>query len=785
MATALRSRTKPKIKPPRQLAPEFSSEETWTQLATNIREIQNQNARNLSFEENHRFGYNLVLYRHGEMLYNGLKGLIMENLDTLANEQITPVFPNSGGQDLMQGSQEAELLCKAVTKVHEDHCSNMVKLGQILKYMDRVYTNSAAVPGTWELGRILFREHIMLDSIRTHVINAILNQIRFEREGYVVNRSAIKGSVEVFTGLDSEDGKSTLYELYLEPAIITESESYYKAEGEKLLQLSDASAFLQRVEERYQSEDSRAHHYLSSVTASPLRAILKEHLLSPHIQTVILLPNSGLDVMIDSQKMEDLSRLYHLYSGVPTGLPCLKRALRESILQRGREINRLSVVVDEVDEDRGGGENEEGNSKRKGKIAKIKSANTGASQWVQNVLDLKDKFDTIWKHCWQSDRELESTLDEAYSSFVNMNDKAPEFISLFIDDHLRRGLKGKTDTEVDAVLDKTIIVFRFISEKDIFERYYKNHLAKRLLHNRSVSDDAERGMLAKLKVECGFQFTQKLEGMFHDMKLSDEHMGHYRTYLGRLQSSPPELELSVTIMTATFWPMSQAPPSCRLPPLMTQACNSYQRFYNTRHSGRRLTWLASLGNADVKVRFKSRQHELNVSTYALVILLLFQNLGDGETLSYSDIKEATGIDDLELRRQLQSIACGKYKVLKKHPPGREVKDSDVFHFNEGFQSDLHKIKIAVVSAKVESGEERKETRDRVDEERKHQTDACVVRIMKDRKHMSHNDLINEVTRQLASRFQPEPFNIKKRIENLIEREYLERCDDRKSYNYLA
>ena len=71
--------------------------------------------------------------------------------------------------------------------------------------------------------------------------------------------------------------------------------------------------------------------------------------------------------------------------------------------------------------------------------------------------------------------------------------------------------------------------------------------------------------------------------------------------------------------------------------------------------------------------------------------------------------------------------------------------------------------------------------------------------------MSHNDLINEVTRQLASRFQPQPLNIKKRIENLIEvrklpslegrdillkrfylqREYLERCDDRKSYNYLV
>jgi cullin 3 len=40
--------------------------------------------------------------------------------------------------------------------------------------------------------------------------------------------------------------------------------------------------------------------------------------------------------------------------------------------------------------------------------------------------------------------------------------------------------------------------------------------------------------------------------------------------------------------------------------------------------------------------------------------------------------------------------------------------------------------------------------------------------MKDRKHMTHIELVNEATRQLASRFLPVPINIKKRIEALIE-----------------
>ena len=81
------------------------------------------------------------------------------------------------------------------------------------------------------------------------------------------------------------------------------------------------------------------------------------------------------------------------------------------------------------------------------------------------------------------------------------------------------------------MLDKTITVFRYLTEKDAFERYYKTHLAKRLLTGRSVSDDAERGMLSKLKVECGYQFTQKLEGMFHDMKTSGDTMTAYKAHL--------------------------------------------------------------------------------------------------------------------------------------------------------------------------------------------------------------------------------------------------------------
>ena len=91
-------------------------------------------------------------------------------------------------------------------------------------------------------------------------------------------------------------------------------------------------------------------------------------------------------------------------------------------------------------------------------------------------------------------------ISSDFEYFLNLNLKSPEYLSLFIDDKLKKGVKGMTEQDIELVLDKTMVLFRFLQEKDMFERYYKQHLAKRLLLNKSVSDDSEKNMISKLKV---------------------------------------------------------------------------------------------------------------------------------------------------------------------------------------------------------------------------------------------------------------------------------------------
>jgi cullin 3 len=87
-----------------------------------------------------------------------------------------------------------------------------------------------------------------------------------------------------------------------------------------------------------------------------------------------------------------------------------------------------------------------------------------------------------------------------------------------------------------------MVLFRYLQEKDVFEKYYKQHLSKRLLSGRPVSDDAERSLLVKLKTECGYQFTSKLESMFADIRTGRDMMLEFKSRM-----SEKGVELSVDL----------------------------------------------------------------------------------------------------------------------------------------------------------------------------------------------------------------------------------------------
>lgn len=76
--------------------------------------------------------------------------------------------------------------------------------------------------------------------------------------------------------------------------------------------------------------------------------------------------------------------------------------------------------------------------------------------------------------------------------------------------HMQGGSEKLSDEAIEDTLEKVVKLLAYISDKDLFAEFYRKKLARRLLFDKSSSDDHERAILARLKQQCGAQFTSKV-----------------------------------------------------------------------------------------------------------------------------------------------------------------------------------------------------------------------------------------------------------------------------------
>ena len=95
-------------------------------------------------------------------------------------------------------------------------------------------------------------------------------------------------------------------------------------------------------------------------------------------------------------------------------------------------------------------------------------------------------------------------LSDYFENFINENEKTAKSLVLYLDDQFKKEFKNNTEVEISDKIEKIIHIFKFLKNKDMFESFYKNSLAKRLLDSRRILEDAEREVIKKLKEECGF-----------------------------------------------------------------------------------------------------------------------------------------------------------------------------------------------------------------------------------------------------------------------------------------
>lgn len=708
------------------LLPDNYQEQTWKILSEAVISIQTRTPIRYTLEELYQTVENVCNNNLAAALYTNLVEIIEKHVKTFCCKFTYPTrFSNN------------ILFLKHLDMCWSLHCDQMLMIRRIFLYLDQTYVlKNPKIKSIWEMGLNLFYCDILLDKyVQNRAVKGILLIIENERKGEMVNTKLLRSMLRMISDFK-------LYHDIFEEKFIRASERLYATEGLHLINKLEVHNYLHHIQKRFNEEHNRYIIYLDESTKWPIIRIVEKHLIMNHISSIL----EGLEELLNENRRKELKLLYCLLTRLKEGLTEICTYFNAYIKKYGQ-----AIIIDP------------GNDKG----------------MIQDLLHFKEKMDFIINICFQSNIKIINSAKEAFESFLGLRINKPALlIAKFIDMKLKVNTKGSMD-DFEKLFDKIIYIFRLINGKDVFEAFYKKDLAKRLLFGTSISIDAEKSILSKLKQECGGGFTSKLEIMFKDMLISKDLNVDYKQYLKLVNDVKLSgIDMVVNVVSMGNWPTFPII-NLTIPNEILQYQECFNKFYLAKHKNRKLQWLQTHGHCMLRSYFKKGTKELQVSLFQAVVLLLFN---DCEMLPFNEIKIKTNINDLELKRVLQSLACGKVQVLIKNSKGQKINDNDSFSINNDFHHKLYRIKINQMQI-IETHNEQMLTEEKVYHDRNYQIEAALVRIMKMRKSLLYNNLISELYQLL--KFPVKLSDVKNRIESLVDRQYMERDKDNTNlYNYI-
>jgi cullin 1 len=693
----------------------------------------------------------------GEELYNRLSEFLKKHMKHLGKQA--------------EGKMD-EALLMYYSKEWERFTTAMKYINNIFDYLNRHWIKREADDGKKEvyeiytLSLVIWRDHLF-HAQKPRLINALLALIEKERNGEQINTHLVKTVVECYVklGLNKEKPKETTLDIYrqhFEDDFLLATEVYYTAESTHFIATNSVAEYMKKVELRLQEEQRRVQQYLNPTTEGDLIARCERVLIEKHIETL----RTDFQNMLSNDKIEDLTRMYNLLSRIARGLDPLRATFEKHVTQVGKQ------AIQQV----------------------AKTAIKEPTQYVETILKVYKQYNALVVNSFRNDAGFVASLDKACRSFINENavcklaksaSKSPELLARFTDGLLKKSAKNPEEQEMEQLLTDVMTIFKYIEDKDVFQTFYSKNLAKRLIHGASASEDLEGTMIGKLKSACGYEYTSKLQRMFTDMSTSRDLLERFKNYLEDGGHSSLGLDFNVLVLATGSWPLQPPSTNFTIPKDLLSAEQLFVKFYQSQYSGRKLNWLHQLSKGEIKSRY-GKQYTFVTSTYQMGILLQFNQ---NEKMSTEDLQIATQLTANTLNNTLLSLIKTKVLKVDPAPTGTEedpkIEKDSVFSINVGFRSKRQKVNINIPMRR-EKEEESEDTHKTVEEDRKLQIQAAIVRIMKMRKRLKHGELMSEVISQLQTRFKPRVAVIKKCIDILIEKEYLERVEGQKDmYSYVA
>ncbi|KAI4369570.1 hypothetical protein MLD38_017995 [Melastoma candidum] len=664
--------------------------------------------------------YNLCTQRGSPVspreLYDKYKELIIEYI-------MSTVLPS------LQEKCDEEILIQLV-EMWGIHKKMVHKLFLYFQYLDHGYVSRNSLPPLHEVGLTCFHD-LVFKEFKDKVRDAIISMIAQQREGKPFDGDSIKSVLDIFVQHGIEIG--------FEEAMLKEAAIYYSNKASSLVRKFSYREYMLKANECLQREKTGVSCYLNASTEAALLEVVRNEFLSLFAGHYLEREKSRFLTLLAHENAEELSRMFRPFS---------KDAIWSHMAEPLSNIFKNHVHMEA--------------------IALARDTAMNGQEFIQKAIKLHEKCLKYINECFQEHDRFRQALAYVFHWLCNtaVGGRQPlELLASFCDDLLKKDCgKRLSDKAIEETFEKAVKLLPYVYAKDHFLKLYRENLARRLL-SESANDDRERKILVKIKQQIGNWFQHPMKRMVDDITSTRENQLSFRDYIDRNSSIRPGIDFAVTVLSQGLWPDFKLA-DLDLPPEMEKCKEVFGEYYQWKNKDRKLTWIPSAGTCNVVGRFEPKTMELIMTPVQAAALLLFNSTN---RLSYSEIMTQLNMTEDNVVGLLYSLSCAKHKILIKEPAMKTISPTDYFEFNSKFTDKMASIKIppppVAKSKKATEG---------VNKDCRWTIDASIVRIMKSQKVMAQKELVKECVKELGHMFKPELKMIKKRIEGLMARYFLER-----------
>ncbi|XP_077283567.1 cullin 5 isoform X2 [Arctopsyche grandis] len=620
--------------------------------------------------------------------------------------------------------------------------------------------------------------HTIFHDIKQRLQDAAMRLVHAERNGEAFDAQLVIGVRESYVNLCSNpDDKLQIYKENFEAAYIQATEQFYKLKANEQLQANGVQAYMKYADNKLQEEESRAQRYLEpgSRSVTLLTRCCENVLIGAHLPTLL----AECAPLIRAGETQQLHLMFRLLNRVPDGIQPMLQDLEAHIVSAG--LADMVAAADIITQD--------------------------SEKYVERLLELFRKFSTLIKDAFQDDSRFVTARDKAYKCIVNdttvfklelpssinnrgnkstiPESKCPELLANYCDMLLRRTPLSKrlTSEQIEARLKDVLLVLKYIENKDVFMRYHKAHLTRRLILDSSADSEKEEDMVDWLR-EVGMpaEYVNKLARMFQDIKVSEDLNNLFKNSTTRHDA------INIKILNAGAWARGSDRVSVSLPVELEDYIPEVEEFYKKKHSGRKLQWYHHMSNGTITFANAVGRFDLDVTTFQMAVLFAW-NERPQERITYENLRLATELSDPELRRTLWSLVASpklKRQLLLYEPSVQASKDfieNTHFWINQEFAlikngKPQRRGKINLIN-RLQLSTEKSQIEDNhsIVQLRILRTQEAIIKILKMRKRISNSALQIELIDILKNMFLPTKKMIKEQLEWLIEQKYMRRDDD--------